>query len=252
MVPASEQDPRLSINVAKTVATLPEKLPTLRESFTPETFPIHNVIAFLRHNAGRVIGLLGANTYKDAVRFEEILLEVIEEAADPQRDAAVDRIRELTYYHTIRVLELILLSEKAGDLLARIDDIGVRLSKTEAINIVLRRQVKTDPLTKLYNKEGFNEEGAMVFDYCKGKGIPLSALYIDLDFFKLVNDIYGHDVGDAVLKAFTRMIIEEFRGSDVAFQGRFDDSKAADSDPDTVIGRDGWRGICCSFALYRS
>lgn len=253
MVPVIEQETRLSTDVAKAVTRLPEQLPALRASFTPETFPVHKVIAFLRHDAKRVTDLVGESTYSDVLRSERLLLEASSEAVDPENDVMVQRIRELTYYHTVRVLELILLSEKAGDLLARIDDIGVRLNKTEAINIVLERQVKTDPLTKLYNRDGFHEEGTRVFDYCRTKGIPLSALYIDLDYFKDVNDAHGHNIGHAVLSAFAGMIVEEFRGSDVAFQGNFGSEGTAQKNvtkregeeaPEAaqeknVIGRDG-------------
>ncbi len=141
------------------------------------------------------------------------------------------RILELTCFHLIRVLELIFLFEKNSDLALRIDSVTSRLERTQEINTVLQRQVKIDPLTRLYNKDGLDEEGAKVFEYCKEKQIPLSCLYVDLDYFKRINDAYGQDVGDALLKAFSQMLTEEFRGYDVAFQGNFD------SPP--VVGRDG-------------
>src|SRR5436189_1835526 len=63
----------------------------------------------------------------------------------------------------------------------------------------------TDGLTKLYNHRHFQDELARAFEESARYERPLSLAIVDLDFFKKINDTYGHAVGDEVLKAVSRM-----------------------------------------------
>ena len=57
-----------------------------------------------------------------------------------------------------------------------------------------------DPLTGFLNRRSFAEEGAALLDTCPAKGRAVAVLMLDLDHFKPVNDLYGHAVGDALLR----------------------------------------------------
>ncbi|MBF0224365.1 MAG: GGDEF domain-containing protein [Desulfobacterales bacterium] len=57
----------------------------------------------------------------------------------------------------------------------------------------------TDPLTTLYNRGAFEVYFDEAFNDCKQSDEPLSAIFIDIDFFKKVNDTYGHQVGDEAI-----------------------------------------------------
>lgn len=72
-----------------------------------------------------------------------------------------------------------------------------------------------DELTMVSNKRGFIAAGIILFEFCKKNSIPASLLYIDLDHFKPINDRYGHAEGDEALKAFSKILIENFRSTDV-------------------------------------
>src|SRR5438309_2413773 len=74
----------------------------------------------------------------------------------------------------------------------------------------------TDGLTKLYNHRHFQDELARAFEESARYARPLSLAIIDLDFFKKVNDTYGHAVGDEVLKAVARMFQASIRSVDLA------------------------------------
>jgi PAS domain S-box-containing protein len=56
-----------------------------------------------------------------------------------------------------------------------------------------------DPLTDLPNRAAFNEHLASVFESAKASGREFAVLYLDLDRFKEVNDVFGHSVGDTLL-----------------------------------------------------
>jgi len=73
----------------------------------------------------------------------------------------------------------------------------------------------TDGLTKLNNHRYLQDELARAFDESQRYGRPLSLAMIDLDFFKKVNDTYGHAVGDDVLKRAAALFHESARSTDL-------------------------------------
>ncbi|QSZ43007.1 diguanylate cyclase [Sulfurimonas aquatica] len=76
----------------------------------------------------------------------------------------------------------------------------------------------TDSLTKLYNRHFLQENGQKEFINAKRYNYPLCVAMFDLDHFKKVNDTYGHDVGDIVLKDFARHIRSIIRDGDQAYR----------------------------------
>ncbi len=86
----------------------------------------------------------------------------------------------------------------------------------------LRRQITdlselvlTDALTGLYNFRHFKYVLQAEMDRSKRSGIPTSMVMIDLDHFKQINDSYGHEVGNIVLKAVADILVSEVRTTDV-------------------------------------
>jgi diguanylate cyclase (GGDEF)-like protein len=74
----------------------------------------------------------------------------------------------------------------------------------------------TDGLTHLYNHRHFQDELTKVFETTNRYGRPLSLALIDRDFFKKVNDTYGHAAGDEVLKSVASLFMNSIRSADVA------------------------------------
>ena len=64
----------------------------------------------------------------------------------------------------------------------------------------LRKLSATDPLTGAFNRRYFDTAAQRLFKLSVRHRHPLSALMLDIDYFKNVNDTYGHDIGDMVLK----------------------------------------------------
>lgn len=72
-----------------------------------------------------------------------------------------------------------------------------------------------DPLVPVLNRRGFERELERTLAYVKRYGGPVTLIYLDLDDFKGVNDQYGHAGGDAALRHFAYILLENVRRSDV-------------------------------------
>ena len=84
-----------------------------------------------------------------------------------------------------------------------------------AVNAELQRQASTDPLTGLLNRRGFEMRAALVAGIAMRHAHPLSVLSIDIDFFKRINDTYGHDIGDVVLHQLAQTLGQRARKTDL-------------------------------------
>ncbi|MBN1593639.1 MAG: diguanylate cyclase [Candidatus Coatesbacteria bacterium] len=79
----------------------------------------------------------------------------------------------------------------------------------------LERLAIVDGLTQLYNHRYFQERLAAEFSRSMRHGTPVSLVLIDLDHFKEVNDLHGHQAGDDVLIGFSKTLKSEMRPSDL-------------------------------------
>jgi len=115
-----------------------------------------------------------------------------------------------------------------GDLASRVnlrsdDEIG-QLADTfnemaasiQASHEELTRLSSTDGLTGLYNHREFQKRLEEEISRASRYVSPLSLLMIDIDYFKKVNDTYGHPSGDAILRSIGTVILQEIRSSDLA------------------------------------
>lgn len=94
---------------------------------------------------------------------------------------------------------------------------------TQTLKIVnyfkkLKEQALFDHLTKLNNRHYLQQTGPLLLDNTKRNGIFIVTAMIDIDNFKLVNDTYGHDSGDIVLKEVAYILKTSIRKSDLAIR----------------------------------
>ena len=75
-----------------------------------------------------------------------------------------------------------------------------------------------DTLTRLFNRRYLDTILRRQTGISMKQGLPYSILLLDIDHFKQVNDIYGHDSGDAVLKQFSELLLLTVRTSDFIFR----------------------------------
>jgi two-component system, cell cycle response regulator len=74
-----------------------------------------------------------------------------------------------------------------------------------------REQSAIDPLTRVMNRGAVAEAARAAIRRNLEENVPLGALFLDIDNFKHLNDTYGHDVGDKVLKAVAALLRQEIR-----------------------------------------
>lgn len=122
-----------------------------------------------------------------------------------QDSAALDQLR-----HMVEKIESGVVPEALN--LNRVDELGTlavavgRLGKTDKA----AQQASTDPLTGLANRRGMLQKMDSAFK----RQQPFALMYIDLDKFKPVNDTYGHEAGDAVLRKVAELFNSCVRDED--------------------------------------
>jgi len=91
-----------------------------------------------------------------------------------------------------------------------------QLAEKHGHSEILRNLAMVDPLTGLYNRRFAVQRLASEVARSERRGHPLTVLTLDLNDFKLVNDMHGHPAGDQVLQEFAAHLNRVIRGSDLA------------------------------------
>src|SRR5882762_305369 len=105
-----------------------------------------------------------------------------------------------------------------GELIARVE-VGLRIidlqREIEGKNILLKELALTDALTSLPNRRAVEDWATRQLSGAARYGFSFWVALADLDHFKAVNDTYGHDAGDTVLKVFSEILKSNSRESDI-------------------------------------
>lgn len=84
------------------------------------------------------------------------------------------------------------------------------------LRLSLRRQSVVDPLTELYNRRFMDESLKRELARTARSGKPIAVVLVDLDHFKHVNDDFGHEAGDGLLREVGRLLRDNVRKCDIA------------------------------------
>ncbi len=95
---------------------------------------------------------------------------------------------------------------------ARSEIVSVRL------NYILKESARRDQLTGLYNRKFLDEFIDKSIPQAKRSNLTYGILMVDIDHFKMINDTYGHDVGDEAIRIISSVIQKSIRGSDIAIR----------------------------------
>jgi two-component system cell cycle response regulator len=97
-------------------------------------------------------------------------------------------------------------------------EIKIRTYSLEQANQKLIYSASHDPLTGLNNRFNFEKELENILFHYRVNHIPFAVLMLDIDWFKKVNDTYGHNVGDDVLKEVSILLSTAIRTEDSAYR----------------------------------
>jgi diguanylate cyclase (GGDEF)-like protein/PAS domain S-box-containing protein len=99
----------------------------------------------------------------------------------------------------------------------------------------LREQATRDPLTGVFNRRYFREAIELEVERSKRHGRPIGFLLIDVDRFKQINDTYGHQMGDIVLREVAQFLKDQVRASEMVVRYGGDEFLIVLTDPNDAI-----------------
>jgi len=83
---------------------------------------------------------------------------------------------------------------------------------------ILEKSAQSDPLTNLYNRKYLERYIDTKLYNGKYKNMPCGLMMVDIDFFKLINDNYGHDIGDIAIKTISNTLLDVVSDEDVVIR----------------------------------
>lgn len=129
-------------------------------------------------------------------------------------------IKDIICYFIREGLLIMYLKKKSilmtnDELLAKIKELELENQQYIYENTQLKRMASYDLLTQLPNRYTFNEQIKLALSFCLRNKQKLAILFIDINGFKLINDNYGHMIGDLLLVEVARSLCCSIRASDV-------------------------------------
>lgn len=121
------------------------------------------------------------------------------------------------YIHPITIAKLKSEQDRVQELQERENVIFTLIQETlklKDINQQLKQENQTDPLTQTLNRRALDKNAKAMFSNSVRHKRHFSLLLIDIDFFKRINDTYGHMIGDQVLTKFASLISNRLRNED--------------------------------------
>ena len=141
-------------------------------------------------------------------RERELLAKSVQAADGTRVDIDVKRGDGSILNTELRVLPLL---GDSGDFIAEIRDVSHRRTLEDE----LKRLATTDPLTGVLNRRSFNGLFSRALQRSTRHKVQMCVAMLDLDHFKNVNDLHGHQAGDEALRLFSQYCEREARGTDV-------------------------------------
>jgi diguanylate cyclase (GGDEF)-like protein len=144
----------------------------------------------------------------------EYLLDCIKYSVDGYllKPINIEQLKEVL----LKISEKLYCDMMAEDYESHLEElVKERTNELELAHKALMSMVNKDSMTGLYNRRYFNEVSNTLLSLAKRESKKLSALMVDIDHFKLINDTNGHIAGDDVIKEIANILLNTTRESDV-------------------------------------
>ena len=187
------------------VTTCERYLDRLEADHRAKETELTDLVTLLRDAAAKMIG-----------ESSEFHAEVLSSADRFKRMARLDDIRELKRELSTEIssLERVVEIRKQRDR-AAMDKLSKRVEALQADLGRAEERAALDPLTKLYNREGFDRALDRLIAEAEKTSTPVTLAMVDIDHFKEINDEHGHPVGDRVLLCMADWLRASIRQDDV-------------------------------------
>jgi diguanylate cyclase (GGDEF)-like protein len=119
----------------------------------------------------------------------------------------------LNAFDAIGTIVFVLLAVLVSTLLGRVLEASHR--RAFALELEMHRDARTDSLTGLENRRAIQERGLLELKRAERSGAPVSLMLCDVDHFKRINDRFGHEAGDAVLRTVAGTLRAALRETDL-------------------------------------
>ncbi len=170
---------------------------------------------------------------EDKERLKEVIKEIVEEVDKlissledhnrslEKKEASFKELKEKVADKGIKellgeiLLEVIDIKEQNEELKRKLEEANAQIKRLTEELKKSRKNASIDFLTKIANRATFNRAVSDFVNDFYTRGYPFALLMIDIDNFKKINDTYGHQIGDYVLKELASLLKSQLRPRDI-------------------------------------
>ncbi len=192
------------------------------------------------------IGITGTKTQDDTLSLgESVKAQVADITANIKSCTSIEELKKIAQEHVNSIVDEVdnfcsVQAERQAEANAKIETLKTRLEETQEESALLRERLviqrahaQLDPLTKLPNRQAYDHQLNSEYSRWQRYDKPLTMIIADIDFFKKINDTFGHAAGDKVLKTVARVLQTNLRDTD--FIARFGGEEFVILMPETQI-----------------
>lgn len=175
---------------------------------------VHNDYQGLAEKKGYPEGHLHLIRHANVPIFKDDKIRLILGVGNKDYDYDSGDILQLTFLGD-QLQKILQRKQAESELKAANEQLQSRVLEIESLQVQLRQQAIRDYLTGLFNRRYMEETLIREIARSKRESTPLSLMILDGDNFKEVNDTYGHQAGDMVLKELANFLLENYRAGDI-------------------------------------
>ena len=192
------------------------------------------------------VGITGSQAQDETISLGESVKAQVEDISQTISNcSSLEDLKKIAQEHVNSIVDEVdsfcsNQAEKQAEANAKIETLKTRLEETQEESALLRERLviqrahaQLDPLTKLPNRQAYDHQLNSEYSRWQRYDKPLTMIIADIDFFKKINDTFGHAAGDKVLKTVARVLQTNLRDTD--FIARFGGEEFVILMPETHI-----------------